>query len=105
MLTWFLALQRSTLDFVAITLGVVASLRPAAAELIPARPPQQISSCKNFVLLLESVAISVAFHWGCLAFLYHEPWFSGSTSANEQASVPACSSLLLSDACNHVYIL
>jgi hypothetical protein len=90
MLTWLLALQRSTLDFVAISLGVVASLRPAAAELIPARPPQQISSCKNFVLLLESVAISVAFHCGCLAVLYHEPWFSGSTSGNEQASVSAC---------------
>jgi len=90
MLTWLLALQRSTLDFVAISLGVVASFRPAAAELIPARPPQQISSCKNFVLLLESVAISIAFHCGSLAVLYHEPWFRGSTSGNEQASVSAC---------------
>ncbi|DBA92220.1 TPA: hypothetical protein ACH3X1_015928 [Trebouxia sp. C0004] len=83
----FSVVQRSTLDFVAISLGVVASLRPAAAELVPARPPQQISSCKNFVLLLESVAISVAFHCGCLAVLYHEPWFSGSTSGNEQNPV------------------
>ncbi len=87
MLTWLLALQRSALDFVAITLGVVASLRPAAAELIPARPPQQISSCKNFVLLLE-VWPSLSHSTGAVWLSYI--WFSGSTGANEQARVPAC---------------
>ena len=78
--------QRSTLDFVAITLGIVASLRPAAAELTPARPPQLLSSYRNGVLLIESLAISAAMFWGAMTFLKHQPWFEGGTGTNVDVS-------------------
>lgn len=70
----------------AITLGVVASLRPAAAELAPARPPQKISTYKNFVLLVGTMTVSAMSYWAALTFLYHQPWFAGSTADSEQAS-------------------
>ena len=73
------------MDFMAITLGVVASLRPAAAELIPARPPQKISTYKNLVLLVGTVTVSAMSYWAALTLLYHQPWFAGSTADSEQA--------------------
>ncbi|KAL0037175.1 hypothetical protein WJX79_003951 [Trebouxia sp. C0005] len=58
----FSVVQRSTIDFVAISLGIVLSLRQAATELTVQRPPQLLCTVRNFSMLLISlVAPSMAY--------------------------------------------
>ncbi len=48
-------MQRSMIDFVAISLGIVLSLRHAATELTVQRPPQLLCTTRNFAMLLISL--------------------------------------------------
>ncbi|DBA95425.1 TPA: hypothetical protein ACH3X3_013297 [Trebouxia sp. C0006] len=51
----FSVVQRSMIDFVAISLGIVLSLRHAATELTVQRPPQLLCTTRNFAMLLISL--------------------------------------------------
>lgn len=57
------------LNFVAISLGVVMSLRPAATELTVQRPPQLLCTFRNFVMLLISVFITSMAYLGLMDYL------------------------------------
>ena len=80
------AVQRSTLDFVAITLGVVASLRPPAPELTPHRPPQKLCTYKNCTLVFETVLCLAIQYWGLLCYLAAQPWYHGGNGSNINVS-------------------
>ena len=62
-------LQRSSLDFVAISLGVVMSLRQPASELTFERPPQVLCTVRNFVMMLISVFITSMAYLGLIKYL------------------------------------
>ncbi|KAA6424997.1 MAG: hypothetical protein FRX49_05171 [Trebouxia sp. A1-2] len=49
--------QLHVMDFMASSLGLVASLRPAAKQLQPKRPPQGLCLLMNYVLVLETVLV------------------------------------------------
>jgi len=77
-------LQLRVLDFMALSLGMVASLRPAAKQLQPKCPPQGLCSLKNYVLVLETVLVSSASMAAVLVLLAHQPWFKGGNGQNIQ---------------------
>lgn len=67
--------QRSSIDFVAISLGIVLSLRQAASELTLARPPQVLCTTRNFVTLLISIVIPCTAYLGLEKYLQrHDFW-------------------------------
>lgn len=77
-------LQLHVMDFMASSLGLVASLRPAAKQLQPKRPPQGLCLLMNYVLVLETVLVSSASMAAVLILLTHQPWFQGSNGQNIQ---------------------
>ena len=68
----------------ALSLGIVASQRPAAKQLQPKRPPQGLCFLKNYVLVLETVLVSSASMAAVLILLTHQPWFQGGNGQNIQ---------------------
>lgn len=80
-------LQLRVLDFMALSLGMVASLRPAAQQLQPKRPPQDLMSLKNCVLVLETLLVSAVSTVATLALLTHQSWFHGGTGQNKWVSI------------------
>lgn len=67
--------QRSLIDFVAISLGIVLSLRQAASELTLARPPQVLCTTRNFVTLVISILIPFTAYVGLEKYLQrHDFW-------------------------------
>ena len=72
-------MQRSMIDVIAITMGVVATFKPAAEELTKERPPQQLSRHQNRALVVVGVVVVSAMFWATTSFLKHQAWFSEST--------------------------
>ena len=68
-------LQRSTIDFVAISLGVVLSLREAATELTIQRPPQLLCTTRNFVMLVISLFVPSLAYWGLNSYLQRQAFW------------------------------
>lgn len=67
------------IDVIAITMGFVATFKPAAAELTSERPPQQLSQHQNRVFVVVGVGVVSAMFWAATSFLQHQAWFSEST--------------------------
>lgn len=71
----------------AISLRLMASLRPAAAELTPLRPPTAFEHAED----------AHAAHWlchgcspselGCIALLRRQPWYQAITDSAAQVSI------------------
>ncbi len=72
-------MQRSTIDVIAITLGFVATFKPAAAELTTERPPQQLSRHQSRATVAVGVLVVSAMYWAAVSLLRHQAWFSEST--------------------------
>ena len=72
-------MQRSMIDVIAITMGLVATFKPAAAELTTDRPPQQLSRHQNRALVVVGIAVVSAMFWAATSFLQRQAWFSEST--------------------------
>ena len=79
---FFVLMQRGVYDFVALSLGLAASVRPASDILTSGRPPQVLCTLKNYILLLLTMLISFAMYWGCLAWLTTRPWFKISNGTS-----------------------
>ena len=71
-------------DWFALSLGLAASVRPASNTLTPVKPPQVLCKLKHYVLLVETMAISFAMYWGCLAWLQAQPWFTAGPGTSFQ---------------------
>lgn len=78
-----LYVQRSTLDFVAITLGMVVGLRRAALQLTLRRPPAQLCVLPNFAALLATVLIISFMHWALQAFLQHQSFYKSRSFSSQ----------------------
>ena len=68
----------------ALSLGTVASLRPAAQQLQAKRPPQQLLCLKNCVLVFETVVVAAVSEAAVLAMLTSQPWFTGGTGQSHE---------------------
>lgn len=79
-------MQRSTLDFVALSLGVVMSLRQAASELTVQRPPQVLCTIRNYAMLLLSVFIPSMAYLGLVAKYLQRQSFWQNTIPNTSVS-------------------
>lgn len=74
----------------ALSLGMVASLRPAAKQLQPRRPPQALLSLKNCVLVLATLLVSAVSEVAVLALLVKQPWFHGGNGQNKWVCSVLC---------------
>ena len=72
-------MQRSMIDVIAISMGFVATFKPAAAELTIEQPPQQLSGHQNRALVVVAVVVVGVMFWAATFFLQHQAWFSEST--------------------------
>ncbi|KAL0045330.1 hypothetical protein WJX82_003893 [Trebouxia sp. C0006] len=55
--SWLSVTQLRVLDFLALSLGLVSALRPAATQLQVHQPPQGLCTVKTVVLVLESILV------------------------------------------------
>lgn len=81
-------MQRGVYDFVALSLGVVASARPSADRLFPTPPPNTLCRPINFILLLETQFVASMMYWGCLEVLKTRDWYSGGNGSSDYVSFP-----------------
>ena len=72
-------LQRAILDFMALSLGMVCSLRPANERLTPKHPAQLLCSSTNFIMLAATMALSASMYWACMAYMITQDWYTGGT--------------------------
>lgn len=73
-----LCMQRSTLDVIATVAGMVVTLRPAAAVLTLARPPQKLNRHENYAKIFVGLVV-LSTMYGCVAiFLKQQVWYRGS---------------------------
>lgn len=70
-------LQIRILDFMAISMGIVAGVRPGATLLQPVKPPSTLCTLKNYMLIGETVLIACIFVFGCVRLLLSQPWYTG----------------------------
>lgn len=68
-------MQRSTIDFVAVSLGIVLSLRQAATELTVQRPPQLLCTVRNFAMLLISLFAPSTAYLGLNKYLQRQTFW------------------------------
>ena len=61
----------------AISMGIVAGVRPGATLLQPVKPPSTLCILKNYVLICETVLIACIFVFGCVRLLLSQPWYTG----------------------------
>ena len=78
-------MQRSTIDFVAISLGMLISLRQAASQLTLHRPPQQLCTIRNFSMLLVSVVAFTLMYYGQMEYLRHQPFFKDAKTLPDKS--------------------
>lgn len=63
----------------ALSLGMVCSLRPANERLTPNHPAQFLCNSTNFILLAATMALSASMYWGCMAYMITQDWYIGGT--------------------------
>lgn len=61
---WFVQIR--ILDFMAISMGIVAGVRPEAPLLQPIRPPRRLCTVKNYVLVSVTMLIADCVCQKCL---------------------------------------
>lgn len=73
----------------ALSMGIAACVRPAAASLVPLRPPQSLCCLKSFVLVLVTLGIATLIVFGCTYLLVKQPWYVGGTGQGDDVSPSA----------------
>lgn len=81
------ALQRSTVDFVAIAIGFVVSLRPAAPELTFAQPLQHLTTVRSVAQVAFNGILATSLYWALIMFAERKPWYSSSSSSNVKVAM------------------
>jgi len=64
-LTGSACIQKGAFDFIALSLGVIASLHSASEQLLPVRPSQTLNQVNNMMLVSETLVISGLMYWAC----------------------------------------
>ena len=80
-------LQRGTYDWVALSLGLAASLRPAADWLTPGRPPQILCTMKHYLHTVVMLLIAGCMYWSCIRWLTAQPWYKGGNGSSYEVSL------------------
>ena len=94
-------MQLRVLDFLALSLGLVSALRPAATQLQAHRPPQGLCTVKTAVLVVESILVFAASEAIVVHVMTKQPWFTGGTGQNIE--VNGFDSLLLAFCLHQVH--
>ena len=87
-------MQRSTLDVIAIVLGIVVTLRPAAAVLTVARPPQKLNRRENYARIALGLVTLSGMYAYLATFLKLQVWYRSSVGTSH-VSPPAMHSYCL----------
>lgn len=90
--------QIRILDFMALSMGIVAAVRPASPLLQPIRPPRSLCTLRNYVLVCETMLIACIVVFGCTRLLESQFWYTGGTGQANYVSLP---SARVPDQCMH----
>ena len=93
--------QIRILDFMALSMGILAAVRPASPLLQPVRPSRSLCTLKNYVLVCETMLIASITVFGCTRLLESQPWYTGGNSQANHVSVPSAFAQSLVNACMH----
>lgn len=74
----------------AISMGIVAGVRPAALLLQPGRPARSLCTFKNYLLVSETILISCFIVFGCATILVSQPWYTGGNGQHDNVSTCVC---------------
>ena len=84
------AMQRGVLDFMALSLGLARSLRPASHRLTIQRPHQWLCMPRNFVIFTILVLVSAGMYAVFMWYLSIQPWFTGGNGSSHQVLYVVC---------------
>ena len=79
-------MQRGVLNAVALSLGLVCSLRPSSDQLTARRPHQRLCMPQNVITVI--VLISSGMYGWYVWFLTSQPWFTGGNGSSYQVPSP-----------------
>lgn len=77
-------MQSDAFDFIALAIGIVAALRPAATALFPQR---RLPRLCHFYAYFSTAAAGVwwaVMYVGVLELLHHQPWYTGGNGSSDQ---------------------
>jgi hypothetical protein len=85
-------LQSDAFDFIALAIGIAATLRPAASVLYPTRRLPRICGMYNWLALMFSALVIGVMHVAIFSLLDHQSWYTGGNG--DDAQVMPCLVLL-----------
>ena len=80
-------MQRAVVDFVALSLGIVCSIRPARSQLTNGQPQLWLYTANNCILLTATVLLCAGMSVTACWFLTIQPWYTGGTGNSYKASM------------------
>ena len=80
-------MQRGVLDAMALSLGLVCSLRPSSDELTARRPHQRLCLPQNCIILTSFVSVSAGMYVWYMWFLTIQPWCTGGNENSDKVAL------------------
>lgn len=81
---WHVVLQRGVLDFMALSLGIACSFRPARHRLTTRPAEQSLCMAKHFIMLTMIVfmlsSVAAIYLW----YMTTQPWYTGGNSSSKK---------------------
>ena len=78
------AMQRGVLDFMALSLGLICSLRPSSNRLTVKRPRQWLCKPQQFVMTSQWLLLTAGVFGFYLWYLTTQSWFTGGNGTSDQ---------------------
>ena len=77
-------MQSDAFDFIALGIGVAATLRPAASLLFPQRRLPRLCHFYAYFAVVMAAAFWSIMYVGVLEVLKAQPWYTGGTGTDSQ---------------------
>ena len=79
-------LQSDAFDFIALAIGVVATLRPAASVMLPHCRLPRLCHLYAYLGVVLAAVFWAAMYIGVLEELNHQAWYTGGTGTEDQVT-------------------
>lgn len=77
-------LQSDAFDFIALAIGIAATIRPAASVLYPTRRLPRICGAYNWFALMFSALVIGVMYIAIFSLLDHQSWYTGGNGDDAQ---------------------
>ena len=98
-------MQSDAFDFIALGIGVVATLRPSADLLFPHRRLPRLNQFYAYFAVVLAAVVWSAMCSGVLRLLELQSWYTGGNGTSEQVTLTVLSCAVLHAAVLHAAVL